>query len=62
MIGNKDPADFVIAVCELSGQLLIYKERKFESITEAEICQSMQETCGRSFEEVRPKVVELFET
>ena len=61
VVGNKDPAAFVIAVCELSGQLLIYDRHKFESIAEDEIEVAIVETCGRVFEQIRPKVVELFE-
>ena len=27
IIGNKHPADFCVAVCELAGQMLIYTEK-----------------------------------
>ena len=60
VIGNKDPGDFVIAVCELSGQLLIYDRQKFESITQDEIAQALTETCQEVFDRVRPKVIDLF--
>jgi hypothetical protein len=41
-------------------QLLIYDEQKFETITEAEISLAMDETCGQTFDQVRPEVVQLF--
>ena len=61
IIGNKDPGDFVIAVCELSGQLLIYDRKKFENITQAEIDLALTETCQEVFNQVRPKVIDLFQ-
>jgi hypothetical protein len=51
----------VIAVCELSGQLLIYDRKKFENITQAEIDLALTETCQEVFNQVRPKVIDLFQ-
>jgi hypothetical protein len=48
-------------VCFQSGQLLIYDDAKYESISEEEISQALTETCQDVFNQVRPDVMKLFE-
>ena len=45
-----------------SGQLLIYDQQKYESITEEEIAGALTETCATAFHQVRPNVIELFQS
>eukprot|EP00667_Euglena_gracilis_P012337 EG_transcript_12660 len=58
--GAKDPAAFSVAVCELSGQVLLYQPADFERVTEAEVAAAFRATCCATFEAVRPRVRELF--
>lgn len=54
------PAAFSVAVCELSGQVLLYQPADFERVTEAEVAAAFRATCCATFEAVRPRVRELF--
>jgi len=37
VVGAKDPGAFVMAVCELSGQVLLYEDSAYETITEEQV-------------------------
>ena len=60
--GAKEAGDFVIAVCELSGQLLVYTEDKYENITEEEVVTAMRDTVlatfNRTYEDIKTKLTE----
>lgn len=58
--GAKDPGDFVMAVCELSGQMLVYTQDKYQTIEEAELVTAMKEAAAGTFERIRPEVEDLF--
>ena len=59
VIGHKQPKDFCVAVCELSGQMLIYTKEAFENMTEDIIIKAHEDTCEEMFNFVKPKVVKL---
>ena len=60
--GAKEAGDFVIAVCELSGQLLVYTEDKYENITEEEVVTAMRDTVldtfNRTYEDIKTLLTE----
>ena len=59
VIGHKQPKDFCVAVCELSGQMLIYTKEAFENMTEDIIIKAHQNTCEEMFNFVKPNVIKL---
>lgn len=60
IVGSKDPGAFVTAVCELSGQILIYTRDIYERITEKDIVEAHTKTCLDTFNKVKPSVLQLF--
>ena len=56
IIGSKDPGAFVMAGCELSGQILCYDEKQFNSVDEAEVARIQRETCSKIFQLVKAQV------
>ena len=60
IVGVKDPGAFVMACCELSGQILCYDETRFEGMGEEEVVEAMGRATEHVVEAVRGKVVELF--
>lgn len=60
IVGMRDVGAFVIAVCELSGQILCYDEKRFGLIEEDEITQAQRTTCKETMDTVKPKIKELF--
>ena len=60
--GAKEAGDFVIAVCELSGQMLVYTEDKYENITEEEVVTAMRDTVlatfNRTYEDIKTQLTE----
>ena len=42
VLGAKEPGDFVMAVCELSGQVLVYEEAGYERLEEEEVVRVME--------------------
>ena len=51
---------FAMAVCELSGQLLVYDEDKYADITEDEVVAAMEEVTHRAFSAAYTHVLNLF--
>ena len=49
-----------MAVCELSGQLLVYDEGKYADISEAEVVAAMEEVTQRAFSAAYTHVLNLF--
>ena len=58
--GAKDPGDFVMAVCELSGQMLVYTQDKYQTIEEEEIVTAMKKAAAGTFERIKQDVEDLF--
>ena len=58
--GGKDPAAFNVAVCELSGQLLIYDDATHRNIAEEDACRVLHKACQDAFTQVRPQIAALF--
>ena len=60
--GAKEAGDFVIAVCELSGQMLVYTGNKYENITEEEVVTAMRDTVldtfNRTYEDIKTLLTE----
>ena len=50
-----------MAVCELSGQMLIYNKEAYDNITESDIVKAHTETCLETFNAVKPKILSLFQ-
>lgn len=59
IVGRKDSVAFLIAVCELSGQILCYDEKKFNELEEREVAEAQRKACHDMFQEVRDKVKSL---
>jgi len=55
VLGTKDPGAFVMAVCELSGQILVYQEEAFKSITEDQVVEAQRNACHQVFHSVKKK-------
>ncbi len=60
VIGTKDPGAFVIAVCELAGQVLLYDEEKFKTMTEDDVAKAMREAVNETHVAMRPEILKLF--
>lgn len=60
VIGSKDPGAFVIAVCELAGQILIYQEDFFQVVTESDVAQKQKEATKAVFERVKSDLDKVF--
>ena len=58
--GAKDPGDFVMAVCELSGQMLVYTQDRFATIEEEDIVTAMRKAAAGTFDRIKPDVEALF--
>lgn len=60
MVGKKDVSEgFLMAACELAGQVLIYNEDKLQTITEEEIREKQVETVQEVFDQCLGDVKEL---
>lgn len=59
IIGSKDPGAFVMAACELAGQILCYDEKQFNAMDEAEVTKVQTQTCTATFELVKPQIMKL---
>ena len=57
----KDAGQFVMAVCELSGQMLVYDHQKYLDIQEEEIVVAMQKATTNQFRRLHPDTKMLFE-
>ena len=62
MIVIQDAGLFVMAVCELSGQMLVYDHQKYQDIQEEEIVTAMVETTSFQFRKLQKDVRVLFES
>ncbi len=55
---------FVVAVCELSGQILCYDEKHYRSLGgeegEAELAEAMSRACAQVKRKMDPKVKKMF--
>jgi len=60
VLGAKDPGAFAMAVCELSGQVLVYEETKYESLTEDTVTTAQIATTENLYKELTPEVIKLF--
>jgi len=60
--GAKDAGAFVMAVCELSGQMLVYQEEKYQDIDEEEIVTAMKSATLETFNLVFDSVTEIFKS
>lgn len=59
--GVKDAGQFVIAVCELSGQMLVYDHQKYLDIQPEEISMALQKATTNQFRSLHQDVKMLFE-
>jgi hypothetical protein len=60
VIGAKSVQDFAVAVCELSGQMLIYNWEAYDAITEDIVIKAHHDTCNATFENVKKSIIALF--
>jgi len=60
VLGAKDPGAFAMAVCELSGQVLVYEETEYESLTEDIVAAAQISATADLYKKLTPEVVELF--
>lgn len=60
IMGAKDPGDFVMAVCELSGQVLVYKEEAYEPLTEEAVADAQRAACHQIFSDKKSQVEIMF--
>ena len=51
-----------MAVCELSGQMLVYQEEKYQDIDEVEIVTAMKSATLETFNLVFDSVTEIFKS
>ena len=56
----QDSRAFVMAVCELSGQMLVYDEETYGNISEDEIVLAMGDTVQETYSETKQDVMNLF--
>ena len=59
--GGKDPGAFVIATCELAGHILIYDKDEYDNMDLKRVAKAQRESCDETFNEVKPKVLELLQ-
>jgi len=60
VLGAKDPGAFAMAVCELSGQVLVYEETEYNSLTEDMVTAAQISATENLYKKLTPEVVELF--
>ena len=60
VVGAKDPGEFVMAALELSGQVLVYEQEKYNNIVEEEVVISQKEATVKLFMKLEPEVANLF--
>jgi len=58
--GAKAVEDFVTAVVELSGHILVYQEKKYESLCEGDIINAHTSTVQPTFNRILSSVLQLF--
>ena len=49
-----------MAVCELSGQMLVYDKETYGNITEDQIVRAMRDTVQETHVRIRQEVMDLF--
>lgn len=59
-MGTKDPGAFVMAVCELAGQVLLYEEDKFKTLDEDGVSAAQIEAVRETHMEKREAILGLF--
>ena len=59
-MGTKDPGAFVMAVCELAGQVLLYDEERFKTLDEDGVSTAMAEAVWETHMEKRDQILGLF--
>jgi len=62
VVGAKDPGAFLMAVCELSGQILVYQEDRYKTLTESEVAEEQARTVLPVFNRVKASVIEMFQS
>jgi len=60
VLGAKDPGAFAMAVCELSGQVLVYEESEYDSLTEDTVTAAQVSATENLIEKLTLEVQELF--
>ena len=60
IVGTKDPGAFVMAVCELAGQVLLYDEERFKTLDEDGVSTAMAEAVWETHMEKRDQILGLF--
>jgi len=60
IVGTKDPGAFVMAVCELAGQVLLYEEDKFKTLDEDGVSAAQIEAVRETHMEKREAILGLF--
>ena len=61
IVSLQDAGQFVIAVCELSGQMLVYDHQKYLDIQPEEISTAMQEATTNQFRKLQQDARMLFQ-
>lgn len=60
IIGTKDPGAFVMAVCELAGQVLLYDEEKYKNLDEDSVADAMSEAVKETYDAKKEEILKLF--
>jgi len=60
VVGAKDPGEFVMAALELSGQVLVYTQDKFENIVQEEVVIAQKDATERLFKILEHDVENIF--
>ena len=60
IVGTKDPGAFVMAVCELAGQVLLYDEDRFKTLDEDGVSAAMAEAVRETHMKKREEIIGLF--
>ena len=58
-LSPQDAGAFVMAVCELSGQMLVYSHEKYQDIDEQEIVSAMRSTTLQTFTQLFDRIKDL---
>ena len=58
-LSPQDAGAFVMAVCELSGQMLVYSHQKYQDIDEQEIVSAMRSTTLQTFTQLFDRIKHL---
>ena len=62
VVGAKDPGNVAMAVLELSGQVLVYKQDHYNNIEEEEVIIAQKKATSRVFIMLKHDVENIFRT